>query len=81
MKERGERKKLRDQDLFESGFVLEEAGVEKGLEDAWLRSWTRRFCARGSLLGSGGRRAGERGSKETEGRFRSSRTSLMVKEA
>ncbi len=72
LKEVGERRKSRDQD-----FVDDEDGVREPLE----RSWMRRLAARGRVEGLGGRSAGLMGSKETAGRVRSSRTSLMVNAA
>ena len=72
LKEVGESRKLSDQDLVDA-----EGGVGEPLE----KSWVMRLAARGRVVGFGGRRKGSMGSKETEGRVRSSRTSLMVNAA
>ncbi len=68
-KDVGARRKSRDQD-----FVDGEGRVGEPAE----RSWTMRLAGRGRVLGLGGRREGGMGSKETEGRVRSSRISLIV---
>lgn len=72
LKEVGERRKSRDQDFV---------AVEKGVGEPLERSWMMRLEARGRMEGLGGRRAGSMGSKETEGRVRSSRISLIVNAA
>lgn len=73
-KECGERRKSRDQDLKAScGFVGE----------PFARSWVMRFWTLGRdfMVDSGGKRYSGIGSKETEGSWNISRTSLIVNAA
>jgi len=72
LKEVGERRKSRDQ-----RFVDDEEGVGEPLE----RSWTMRLGGGGGGAGPGGGGGASMGSKETEGRLRSSRISLIVNAA
>lgn len=73
-RESGERRKSKDQDLED---------VWGSLAEPLASSCINRFCARGSALmtESGGKTSFAIGSKETEGSWRSSRTSFIVKEA
>jgi hypothetical protein len=72
LKRVGDNRKSSDHDL----------GAEEAVfSDPFMRSWVIRLEALGSLDGSGGRRDGSIGLKNTEGKFMSSRASLMVKAA
>ena len=72
LKVQGESRKLSDHD-----FSASKVEVNDPLESSCVR----RFDVRESFVGSGGKRVGSIGSKETEGRLTSSRTSRIVKAA
>ena len=72
LKEAGESRKSRDHDLFD---------VDSGFSEPLESSCVSRFGVRRSFVEAGGNKEGSKGTKPTEGRFKSSRTSLIVNDA
>ena len=72
LKDFGERRKSKDHDFW---------ACDTEVGEPFSSNCVKRLDALGSIVTSEGKRAESMGSKYTEGRLKSSRTSLMVKEA